>query len=51
MQDGLVVVAAIKPGGPCDGVGISIGDAIRFVDDYEVMLPPFSKKKNHRFKM
>ena len=27
---------AIKPGGPCDGVGISIGDAIRYIEDFRV---------------
>ncbi len=42
MQEGLLIVEAIKPGGPCDGVGIAMGDAIRFIDDYKVSfsLPP-----------
>jgi hypothetical protein len=31
-----VLVEAIQPGGPCEGAGIAIGDAIRFVDEYRV---------------
>ncbi len=36
VKDGLVLVEKIQPGGPCDGVGMAIGDAIRFVDGYQV---------------
>ncbi len=38
VKNGLVLVERIQPGGPCDGVGIAIGDAIRFVDGYRVYI-------------
>jgi hypothetical protein len=38
VKDGLMLVEKILPGGPCEGAGIAIGDAIRFVDDYRVCI-------------